>query len=88
MGVDIAKAALAAGRPHTSAQETNPLRSPSAFPSCPHAEAGMRWFRRFSAFLFNAALLTPSAAAEYRVVKITFNRAFNEFIRRPRWLAV
>ena len=60
------------------------LRSPAAFPSCPHAAAGMRWFRHFTAFLWHAALLAVSLAVEYQADKFTVDRAFTEFIRRKR----
>src|SRR6478752_4594264 len=60
------------------------LRSPAAFPPCPHAAAGMRWFRHLTAFLWHAALLAVSLAAEYQTDKFTVDRAFAEFIRRTR----
>ena len=56
----------------------------SGVSAVPHAAAGMRWFRHLTAFLWHAALLAVSLAAEYQADKFTVDRAFAEFIRRTR----
>jgi hypothetical protein len=44
----------------------------------------MRWFWHFAAFLWHAALLAVSLAAEFQADTFTVDRAFTEFIRRKR----
>ena len=44
----------------------------------------MRWFPDFAAFLWHAAILATSLAAECQADKFTVDRAFTEFIRRKR----
>ena len=60
------------------------LPSPATFPSRPHAAAGMRWFRHFTAFLWHTAILALSLAAKYQADNFTVDRAFTESFRRKR----